>query len=279
MSGEYPAGNPWFRVGRFEIGTVLVVAITVVASWVLSAVQPASVGALLFAPQLVAQGELWRVFTWPWANSIGLWAVLDVFFLWYFGRELEAQLGRARMAWLLAGIWASLTVASSAIWLVTAGSVGLAGIGFIEFVVLLGWIADNPARRFLFNIPAWVIGAVLLGLQVLALVRDRNFSGLISLLVSLVLVALVAKRVGLLSQFAWIPGGRAPSRPAGRPTPRRPPRASKQVRVALRNQDRAALDRDQLDALLDQISDQGLDSLTPAQRRELMRLRDRLRGA
>jgi hypothetical protein len=36
-------------------------------------------------------------------------------------------------------------------------------------------------------------------------------------------------------------------------------------------------DREQLDALLDQINDHGIQSLTDAQRRELMRLRDRLR--
>lgn len=275
MSGVYPVGNPWFRIGRFEVGTVLLVVITVVASWVLWLAAPSSGDALFFTPDLVAQGEVWRLFTWPWANSISLWAVLDVFFLWYFGRDLEAQLGRARMAWLLVGIWASLTVASAVIWLILGGGMGLAGIGFIEFVVLLLWIADNPTRRFLFNIPAWVIGAVLLGVQVLGWIALRSFDGLLGLLLSLVLVALLAKRVGLLAGYAWIPGGRV----ASRPTTRRTPRAAREVRVALRNQDRVASDREQLDALLDQISEQGLDSLSPAQRRELMRLRDRLRGA
>jgi hypothetical protein len=36
-------------------------------------------------------------------------------------------------------------------------------------------------------------------------------------------------------------------------------------------------DRERLDELLDQINDQGIGSLTDAQRKELMRLRERLR--
>jgi hypothetical protein len=37
-------------------------------------------------------------------------------------------------------------------------------------------------------------------------------------------------------------------------------------------------DRDRLDQLLDLINEQGIHSLSDTQRRELMRLRDRLRG-
>ncbi len=275
MSGAYPTRESWFRIGRFEIGTVLLVAIGAVGSWILWAAAPASAGALLFTPDLVAQGDVWRLFTWPWVNPVSLWALLDVVFLWYFGRDLEAILGRTRMAWLLLGIWASLTVGVSVVWLILGGGAALMGIGFIEFVVLLLWIGDNPTRRFLFNIPAWVVGVVLLALQVLPMIAMGNIGGLLGLLLSLFLVALLAKRLGLLGQYAWIPGGRV----AARPRARKAPRASREVRVALRNQDRIASDREQLDALLDQISERGLDSLTPTQRRELMKLRDRLRGA
>ncbi|MEA5117181.1 MAG: hypothetical protein VB036_06120 [Propionicimonas sp.] len=275
MSGLYPAGNPWFRLGRLEVGTVMLVVISVVASWVLWVAAPSSAEALYFSPDLVAGGGIWRLVTWPWVNPLSLWAVLDVFFLWYFGRDLEAQLGRSRTAWLLLGIWGALTVASAIIWLIMGGGMGLAGIGLVQMLVLLLWIAENPTRRFFFNIPAWVIGAVILGLQILTWVAARAFDGLLALLLGLVLVALVAKRVGLLSQYAWIPGRAA----APRAPKRRTARASKEVRVAVRNHERAASDRDQLDALLDQINERGLDSLTPAQRREMMRLRDRLRGS
>ncbi|MEA5053467.1 MAG: hypothetical protein VB093_08505 [Propionicimonas sp.] len=275
MSGLYPAGNPWFRLGRLEVGTVMLVVISVVASWVLWVAAPGSAEALYFSPDLVAGGGIWRLVTWPWVNPLSLWAVLDVFFLWYFGRDLEAQLGRSRTAWLLLGIWGARTVASAIIWLIMGGGMGLAGIGLVQMLVLLLWIAENPTRRFFFNIPAWVIGAVILGLQILTWVAARAFDGLLALLLGLVLVALVAKRVGLLSQYAWIPGRAA----APRAPKRRTARASKEVRVAVRNHERAASDRDQLDALLDQINERGLDSLTPAQRREMMRLRDRLRGS
>lgn len=280
MSGRYSWGGgtspePWFRVGRIEVTTVVLVVITVVASWIMWVIVPSSYEVLYFSPDMVAAGGLWRPFTWPWATSLSLWTVLDAFFLWYFGRDLEAQIGRSRMAWLLLGIWGALTVASAVVWLLMGGGMGLAGVGLVQMLVLLLWIAENPTRRFLFNIPAWVFGAVILGLQVLTWIAARAFDGLLALLLGLVLVALVAKRVGLLSQYSWIPGrATAPRAPK-----RRSPRPSREVRVAVRHHERAASDREQLDVLLDQINDRGIDSLTPAQRRELMRLRDRLRGA
>ena len=47
------------------------------------------------------------------SSGPSLWAILDVAMLWYFGNMLERTIGRTRMAWLLSGIWLSMTVAYS----------------------------------------------------------------------------------------------------------------------------------------------------------------------
>ena len=52
----------------------------------------------------------------------------------------------------------------------------------VQFAVLLVWIAEYPDRRFLFNIPAWVFGLVLVALQVLQALAARDLGGLFSLL-------------------------------------------------------------------------------------------------
>lgn len=268
------SGDGWFRIGRLEVTTVVAVIGAVMASWigwvVLLATSGVSLVTLLaLVPNWFYGGEVWRVVSWPLANGLDLWSVLTIFFFWYFGTALEQQIGRAAMAGLLTGTWASLTVAALLVGLFFSDT-QLAGIGVIEFAVLLVWIAEYPNRPLFFSIPAWVLGAVLVAVQVLQYVAYGMFGSLLSLLLSLVLVAIVARRVGLLSELAWIPGRRSAGSPAHQRRPRR--QHSQQ-----RDQARRSSDQDRLDALLDQISEQGLDSLTPAQRRELMRLRDRLR--
>lgn len=277
MSGLFAsrgsAGDPWFRVGRLEVGTVMAVVAAVVASWLAWVIAPGLPQLLGYAPELVAAGEVWRLVTWPLANDLSLWTIISLFFFWYFGTDLENAVGRTRMAWLLGGIWASLTAAATVVGLLLGGGYGLAGISIVQFAVLLVWIAEYPDRRFLFNIPAWVFGLVLVALQVLQALAARDLGGLLSLLLGLVLIAVVARRVGLLGSYSWIPGGRAANR-APRQRRRREPRQS---RAQARQDARSTSDRDRLDALLDQINERGLNSLSEAERRELLRLRDRLR--
>lgn len=259
--------EPWFRIGRLEVTTVVLVCLVGLASGILWVVDTGLDDALFFSSQLVAMGEVWRVFTWPLAND--LWVVIAALVLWYFGSELERLLGRTRMLWLLVGTWGILTLASTLVDLVPAlhGAV-LAGLGPIEMAVLLLWIAEYPTRPFFFGIPAWIFGALILALQVLSMAAERRFGALLSLLLSLVFVALLGRRLGLLSAYDWLPGKPVP---ASRPRTRRPARGEVQ------QEQRRRSDREQLDALLDQINDHGIQSLSAAQRREMMKLRERLR--
>ncbi len=284
MSGFFTArnssGDPWFRVGRLEVGTVLAVAALVVVSWLAYALCPAFSGLLVYHPELVAEGQVWRLATWPLANAPGLWGILSLFFFWYFGTDLEQTVGRKRMAGLLLGIWASLTIAATVVSLLLGAGYGLAGIGIVQFAVLLIWIAEYPDRRFLFNIPAWIFGLVLVALQVLQSVAARDFGGLLSLALGLVLIAIAARRAGLLSSYKWIPGARTRTRRVPESTDARTGRVAPSTRVpkgSVRRPSRTVSDRERLDQLLDQINDQGIGSLTDAQRKELMRLRERLR--
>ncbi len=262
--------EPWFRIGRLEVTTVVLVLLVAVGfglAWVARPTLPAT---LLYTPEAVAEGQIWRLVTWPFANVLDLWTVITLALFWYFGTEIERLIGHTRMVWLLLGMWASLTAAYTVVALILGGGGGLAGLGTIEFLLLLLWIAEYPGRPFFFNIPAWVVGAVLVGVQILGLLAARDLSGLLSLLFSFVLVAIVARAVGLLGEYEWIPGRLV----RGRPVTARAPRMS---RSSTRQASRYASDRERLDALLDQINAGGLNSLSDSQRRELMRLRDRLR--
>ena len=274
MSGFFAArnsvGEPWFRIGRLEVGTVMAVVLSVVASWLGYVIFPLLPSLLEYVPGLVVEGQAWRLVTWPMANTLGLWGIISLFFFWYFGTDLEQVVGRKSMAWLLVGIWASLTAAATIVSVLLGEGYALGGFNIIQFAILLIWIAEYPDRRFLFNIPAWVFGVVLVGLQVLQALAMRDLGGLLSLALGLVLIAIAARRSGLLGAYRWIPG-------APRARAPKAPKQSRTTRAAAKQSSRAMSDRERLDELLDQINDQGIGSLTDAQRKELMRLRERLR--
>lgn len=274
MSSLFPArssGDSWFRLGRLEVGTVTLVTLVTVVSWIAWAIAPGIGQLLAFSPSAVVAGRVWGIFTWPLAGTASLFAVINLFFFWYFGNDIEAQIGRRRMASFLVGMWGALTLAYTLAALVTGDPIGLAGIGLVQFLLLMVWIADNPRRPFFFGIPAWVIGAVLVGLQVLTLTAMRAWASLLALVLAFVFVAIMARRTGLLQDFSWIPGQRNQRRQR-RPAPVRQPDAP-----SAREQRQRISDAERLDELLDKIGSEGIHSLTLAERKELDKLRERRR--
>ena len=275
------SGDAWFRLGRLDVTSTVLLVFIGALGVVASAFAPVLAEGGIFEPRLVLQGHVWRAFTWPFVDRISLWSILTLALLWYFGRDLENQIGRRPMMSLYIALWAILTAVGFVIGLALGGG-AMAGLRNIQFIILLLWILENPSRPFFFGIRAWVIGAVLVALQVLSYIAARDWAGLISLLITFAVVALVARRFGLLSDLSWLPRRRR-SRPAhsqggGVRTPQaaapRGPRASRaEQKAAARRQS----DAERMDALLEKISEQGIHSLTPAERKELEALRERRR--
>ena len=72
--------------------------------------------------------------------------------------------------------------------------------------MFLVFVAEYPFARFIFNIPAWVFGAVILGIEVIQLLGDRNERGIIFLFTSLAVAAVTARTMGLLHELPVDPG-------------------------------------------------------------------------
>lgn len=255
--------DPWFRIGRLDVGSVMFVVLLTGASWLAWVIAPSLPQALALSSDALFAGQVWRLVTWPLASGPSLLGLITLFLFYYFGIELEQMLGARKMAGFLVGIWASLTGVFLLVSLAAPG--GLAGLRPIEVVVLLMWIAEYPRRKFLFNIPAWVFGIILLALEVMDFMAARSLPGLVSFVLSLLLVAVIARRLGMLSELAWIPG---------RPSQRRPPRTPKVKRTEVRQQRKRVSAQERIDELLDKISEHGLNSLTEAEKRELLKLRE-----
>jgi len=285
------AGDPWFRIGTLEVTTTILVVLLSVAGMFVYAVDRSLWNELVLWPEDVRNGEVWRIFTWPLANDPDLWTVITLAIFWYFGREIEGLLGRARFAVLLL----LLTV--------IPGLVGTlvdwpqAGLRPVEMAVFLIFVAEYPYARFFFGIPAWALGAVFLGIELLQLLSDRNQDGILFLLATIATAAITARTMGLASSLTWIPaipvgrssssGGhkRRQSRPRGGgdvvagpwPSTRSGPSRSSDLPQPPPPPAYTA-EQAELDALLDKISEVGMDGLSNDEKRRLNDLSKRMRN-
>jgi len=278
---------PWFRLGSVEVGSAGLLALLCAASIVLDAICDQVALRLYLDPWAVRDGQVWRVATWPLANVVSnrlLWDVIGIALLWYFGTRLEAQIGRTRMTTLLGSI------------IILPGLLGTlllipqAGVRPVQFAVLLIFVAEYPQLRFFFGIPAWVLGVVLVAIDILQYVADDRNKELLLYLLSLVIAAFTARAVGLLSAYPFVPKLPLPASLSGssaqRRTPSRRRRGDSGQRVVTgpwtpppppRQTADLGATQAELDALLDKIAAGGLDSLTTAEKRRLNELSKRLR--
>lgn len=281
------SGQPWFRMGQLEVTTTVFTTLLVAASMVLWSISPAAAARLALIPSRVFEGQVWRILTWPLANTPTLWTIIGLAIFWYFGREIEAAMGRTRFAWFLALVTVIPAMVAVAL------AVPQAGFRPLQFSVFLLFIAQHPFARFFFGIPAWALGAVFLGVEILQLIGLREGRGIIFLFVTLATAAIAARSYGLMSEFGWIPRlplpaaeGRPPrrstkpARPAA-PRPSTTRRGSDTVVAGPWGAPDGPADGSslqvELDALLDKISAGGMDSLTGDEKRRLNELSKRLR--
>jgi len=278
-AGRHPE-DPWFRIGTLDFTTTVVVVAAQVIGLFIVALE-GTAGPLMrqlpMIPDEVFRGHVWQVVTWPFFTWIGLFHVLTVFFFWYFGTQLENQLLRKRTAWLY--LWCTLVFSGVGLALSPFVPGDLYGLEPLQFVVLLLFIAEHPHARFFFNIPAWLIGVVLVGIQVLSYLADRYWFGLLSFLIGLAFCAVVAKSLGLLGDYRQIPSlnARFHTHHRRRRAPRRTHSTPSGPIVVAGPWDNVSKDQRELDSLLDKISQHGVDALSDTDRARITELRDRIR--
>jgi len=299
VPGRRGPSDPWFRIGTLDVTTtVLVVGLCAISMFVWAAEGPdhAVLSRLILWPSRVLDGQVWRVVSWPLVNEPSIWIVISLALLWYFGSEIERLLGRNRFAIFLLLITVIPGVAGALI------DLPQSGVRPVEMAVFLLFVAEYPYVRFFFGLPAWVIGAVILGIEILQLLGDRNEKGILFLFVVLAVAALAARTMGLLANFPWVPalpiGGnrsprrRRPKRARGRSsrgggdvvagpwtsTSRSGPTGTAPLPQPPVSAADMAADQAELDALLDKISEAGMDGLSADEKRRLNELSKRMRN-
>lgn len=295
-SGRGP-NDPWFRIGTLDVGTAVLITIVSGIAMFLSAILGFGhpfVEALALDPDEVVHGEIWRVVTWPFAYVDGsrfFWNVLTIFMFWYFGRDLETHLlGRTRLLNFFLSITLIFSIVSVAIYATLGEWVFDATLSTVQLVILLAWIAEWPHRRFLFNIPAWAFGLVILAISLLERLGARSWGHLLYLVVGLALCAVAARSLGMLSEHHALPKLHLPHRqrrggtqrhqhgPRARRTHRHPSQGPTVVAGPWEGSAaHGSTDQARMDALLEKIHENGQASLSKAEQKELLELRERLR--
>ncbi len=287
----------WFRAGNYDVTTTDILCVLSVASMFVWGLSRSTWQYLPFIPFAVRDFEVWRIVTWPIATEPTIWSLLGIVFFFLFGQQIEALFGRGKfVAWI-----AAITVVPAVV-MTVLGTLGSSFDVFAEFGLsnlFLGgiWVyaATYPGVKWFEVIPLWALAAVFTVLSLLQFSGTGQTGRILFLLLS-VGVALVAGRsLGLATGWPipHIPledSGSRSRRPARTKAPKRqgkPKRSRgssvvdgpwKQAPPPMPPPPTNAADQAELDALLDKIGANGMDSLTSAEKQRLNDLSKRLRN-
>jgi membrane associated rhomboid family serine protease len=272
----------WFRLGGVDVTTTAFLVGLGVVSMFAYAVSPRTLERLAFLPTEVRAGEVWRLVTWPVATDPSIWAAISLVFFWVFGHRVEEMTGRVRFTRLVAIL---VVLPPLVVTLLGMDRAIALGIGMIGTAMLVIFAADQPNAPFFFGIPAWVIAAVFVALDVLQLVGDRIWGSLVQLLLTVVLALVVMRQFGHLADTCgFIPQVVGNRRPSSRGAASSSSPAKRKKVKQGRDFDRvvsgpwnapSAADQAEMDRLLDKMNSVGLSD---AERKRLSELGRKLRG-
>jgi hypothetical protein len=278
--------DPWFRVGNIDVSTTIFVTALGVFSMVIWAIEgefgPIFRNLILISDNSftgsVLEGQIWRLVTWPVPNEPNFWTIVLLFVFFQLGTQVENLMGRKPFAWYLVGLTLVPAVIVTSVELLTGVQGFAAGLRFVELGVLIAFAAQWPKAQFFFGIPAWAITGAIVALDGLQIIGTRDDYSLV-LWFCLIVTALVGFRsFGYAESFPQIPRIPLPASITGTATTQRAPKSSgggrRRRRKNLRivppvNPANDRLAEMEIDALLDQVASEGLDSLTKQQRKRL----------
>ncbi len=220
----------------------------------------------------VAWPSWWQWGTYFVCNFPSAWFLLDMYFLWVFGKELEQRMGRRFFSRLYL-----ILIAIGSLAVLTALATGLsreaywAGPGIIHFCVFLAIAFLEPdAPVFLLPIKLKYLAAALLAINLLRFIQVRSGIGCAILGLSVAATYFIMRRYGLSPRFARVAEAFSAALPRpGRKSPGALPYTPKVVPRPELREDRVAVTK--IDAILEKISRSGLDSLTADERTQLER--------
>jgi len=245
---------------------------------------------LMFVPGQFFSGYIWQLFTYPFVKLsqmtdpfAGIWFLIEMALLFVAGRELERHMGRWNFLNLYT--WMVVIPAAVASLLAFGGySTQLLGSFLVNVGVFFAFVVVYPGIPLLGGVPAkWVaigFGAV----WSLIFLAQNNWDFMLATWANGGYAYLAVTRYKQGNEIIFWPDffklfGKKhgfkvlpdPEPPRRQPAKSQKP-SSKRITTSHGNDDPRA----QLDALLDKIAEQGIGSLSAAERKQLEQLRERL---
>ena len=226
--------------------------------------------AMFDSAQIWHHAQVWRLFTYafihPPSGYALLWFAVEMYMLYFFGREVERFIGRRAYIWLYS-ILLVLPTMILTLWGLNTRT-GLAGSGGLHFAVFAAFVTLYPNVQFFLRIPAKWIFAILAAIGTLSALAAQDWADLVVLWTSIAIAFLFIEMRGAGPELAWIDNLKTRLRP--KPKFHVVPKPS--ARRTVEPEDVYA----SIDPILDKISKSGMGSLTENEKKILDRARARL---
>jgi membrane associated rhomboid family serine protease len=277
------------------LATVLVAAHIV--TMLLGVIVPSIKPELVFAPGVFGSwAQIWRWVTYPFVQDISIWFVIEMFFLYRFGIEIEKVFGRRALARLYAGLILLPALLVALLYGAFGTTYTLFGTNFSHFCLFLGICMLYPGALMFQSLP-WltlkVAASILLAVYILSDLAARDWTHLLLLLSNVALTYGILRHAGLTPRFEKIQDAIREALPAKRqpvtPSPRRArpssdgtAKPSKYYEPKIKPKPDLAPERkavEEIDALLDKIARHGIDSLTAEEKAALQRASSKLKDS
>jgi len=268
--------RPVTWMGRFPVDVTTILVGLHVGCAILTAFLFAvgSAGALNYAmfdsAQVWLHAQVWRQVTYafihPPSGYALLWFAIEMYMLFFFGREVERFIGRRAYIWLYA-----LLLLVPALILTLWGlhtRTGLAGSGALHFAVFVAFVTLYPNVQFFLRIPAKWIFAILAAIGTLSALAAHDWQNLVVLWASIALAFLFIELRGAGPELAWLTNLKARLQPKPR------------LHIVQKTSTRRVVEPDDVIASRDTKmvvnAKSGMVSLTETERKNIDRARNRL---
>lgn len=281
--------DPWFTLGSIGVTTTAAISGLAILGLFLLALEQngGPVGSALFLnDSALFGGEIWRLFTWPVVliSSRQLFGqFISAIFFYSIGTQLERRMGRKPYLWTVGIITVAPALLATLISQATGIGLGVTGLSVMFLGVAVGFAAMQPRARSFFGIPFWVLVAAIFGISVLSDLADGNYPLLIMHIASAALGLVLTRSMGLAPEVDWAPEVPLPASmsPDGAPRATKPAKTQRRSKKKKKASESSHLrsvpaptsraSEAEIDALLDQVNEQGLNSLTKQQKQTLER--------
>jgi membrane associated rhomboid family serine protease len=213
-------------------------------------------------------GQVWRLFTYAFVHDPRalLWFAIEMYMLFVFGREVERFIGQRAYIALYVLLLIAPTVVLT-LWGLLQSST-LAGSPALHFGIFVAFATIYPRVELFLRIMAKWVALILAGIYTFQLLAYHAWTDLAVVWTSIGAAFLFIEMRGAGPELAWWSNFKARIGPKPK------------LHVVQKSASRRAVDPDDLyssiDPILDKISKFGIGSLTPSERRQLDRERERL---